>query len=417
MAKSAKPLVLDGRTGEGGGQVVRLACALAAVTSQPIRITNVRGNRAGPRGGGLKSQHVSSIAWLAKATDAKVNGLAVGSHTLDFAPTRPPTALRENKISIDVGSPAASTLLIFQAVLPYLMFAANAAVDGGEIELEIRGGTNVSFSLSWEYLDQVLLPTLEDNFGFRIDRELRKRGWSLGPQTKGHVCFRIRPVELGAKMRLLKPWEKAASDDGFEVQRVLVTILAPTNMHSHLTNALAKGLDDHFPNVDVEFKDPEESGHDSRMYVLLTAYGKTGLRWGRDFLYNRNRKKKTLEKLSSEISLQVVKDLYDEVSRRGVVDEFLQDQLVVFQALAEGESSFRRDEDPVDEDIKSVESRLGRLSIGGERRMRKDKTFEPFGQGSLHTTTARWVACELLPKISWYNKGAVCDGAGISFDD
>lgn len=46
---------IDGRTGEGGGQLVRNAVALAAVISQPIRITNVRGNRgkrSGPRGGG-----------------------------------------------------------------------------------------------------------------------------------------------------------------------------------------------------------------------------------------------------------------------------------------------------------------------------------------------------------------------------
>lgn len=38
---------IDGRTGEGGGQVVRVAVALAALTTQPVRITNVRGNRKG----------------------------------------------------------------------------------------------------------------------------------------------------------------------------------------------------------------------------------------------------------------------------------------------------------------------------------------------------------------------------------
>lgn len=45
-----KPIVLEGRTGEGGGQLVRLAVALAAITSQSVKITNVRGNR--PKGGG-----------------------------------------------------------------------------------------------------------------------------------------------------------------------------------------------------------------------------------------------------------------------------------------------------------------------------------------------------------------------------
>lgn len=50
---ASKPIEIDGRTGEGGGQLVRVAIALAAVSSQSIRITNVRGNRP-PRGGGGK---------------------------------------------------------------------------------------------------------------------------------------------------------------------------------------------------------------------------------------------------------------------------------------------------------------------------------------------------------------------------
>ena len=53
-SKKKKPIQLDGRTGEGGGQLVRIACALAAVTSQPIRVFHVRGNREGPRGGGTR---------------------------------------------------------------------------------------------------------------------------------------------------------------------------------------------------------------------------------------------------------------------------------------------------------------------------------------------------------------------------
>jgi len=52
MAKQ-KLVTLDGRTGEGGGQLVRVAVALAALTGTPIEIDNVRGNRAGKvRGGG-----------------------------------------------------------------------------------------------------------------------------------------------------------------------------------------------------------------------------------------------------------------------------------------------------------------------------------------------------------------------------
>jgi RNA 3'-terminal phosphate cyclase (ATP) len=42
-----KMVVLDGRTGEGGGQLVRIAVCLSALTGTPIRIHHVRGNRGG----------------------------------------------------------------------------------------------------------------------------------------------------------------------------------------------------------------------------------------------------------------------------------------------------------------------------------------------------------------------------------
>jgi RNA 3'-terminal phosphate cyclase (ATP) len=52
-----KIIKLDGRTGEGGGQLVRVAVALAALTGTPLQIDHVRGNRPGGRGGGkLHSQ-------------------------------------------------------------------------------------------------------------------------------------------------------------------------------------------------------------------------------------------------------------------------------------------------------------------------------------------------------------------------
>ena len=38
-------VALDGRTGEGGGQLCRIAVSLAALTGTPIRIDQVRGNR------------------------------------------------------------------------------------------------------------------------------------------------------------------------------------------------------------------------------------------------------------------------------------------------------------------------------------------------------------------------------------
>ncbi|KAM7205318.1 RNA 3'-terminal phosphate cyclase [Rhypophila sp. PSN 637] len=457
---------LDGRTGEGGGQLVRMACALAAVVGQPIRITNVRGNRGGARGGGLKAQHVSAIEWLAKATDASVTGLNIGSHTLEFEPRNKASALQSRSFKITAESPASSTMLIFQAVFPFLLFAGGeTSSSSGDtplpINLEILGGTNVSFSLSYEYLDQVLLPALEENFvGIRVDRELKSRGWSLGKSHHGHVILKIHPLPLGQPLRLRDPQLLSLNNASTPVvETVDITILAPTTMHASLSDALTKDLDELFPNIAINFKLIEESGSEARIYVLLVALSPLiqiqdqnkdnqesssqnsaqtrRHRWGRDILTSTPKKpppKKPKKgsgaaappSLSEKISSQVCKDLYEEVhTTGGVVDEHLQDQLVIFQALAEGVSSFpsistsleQRMEDLTVEDNNGKEKGKRMDQPPQLHKDNKKKTQGPFGEGSLHTTTARWVTNELLPGVTWYNDGRVCQGVGIRMEN
>lgn len=43
--KFPKKVVIDGRTGEGGGQVIRISVALASLTGTALEVDHVRGNR------------------------------------------------------------------------------------------------------------------------------------------------------------------------------------------------------------------------------------------------------------------------------------------------------------------------------------------------------------------------------------
>ncbi|KAF3807342.1 RNA 3'-terminal phosphate cyclase [Colletotrichum gloeosporioides] len=411
----AKTIEIDGRTGEGGGQLVRVAVALASVTSQAVKIIHVRGNRptrSGGKGGGLKAQHVTAIRWLAEATEADVEGLEVGSSTLVFIPRIPPAnALdgksRSIKIAADTG--AASTLLILQAILPFLLYAAESEDEPAPVELEITGGTNVGMSLSYEYLDQVLLPRLQDVFGITIERNLKKRGWSLGPQSRGAICLTIHPLKQGQRLQPLP-----SPEHDFEVRHVDVSMIVPSHMHSDLQNALTKEITAHVPTAEVTFKIVEDSGHDARIYVLLVARSATGLRWGRDILMSTPKKGKQKESIASLVSRRVVRDLAKELSVKGsVCDEFLQDQLVIFQALAGGRTSFPRSPVAEGADAETLQQNVAEPDLG--ERMRRDRTEKPFGQGSMHSQTARWVASEILPGLKWYNKGEICEGVGTSF--
>ena len=49
---------IDGSRGEGGGQVLRTSLALAAITGQAVRLTNIRAGRRNP---GLAPQHLTAV--------------------------------------------------------------------------------------------------------------------------------------------------------------------------------------------------------------------------------------------------------------------------------------------------------------------------------------------------------------------
>lgn len=102
-------IVIDGSEGEGGGQVVRNACALSLVTGTPFRIFNVRGKRKKP---GLMRQHVTAIEAACRIGGGECEGLAVGSSEVTFRPG----SVTPGDYRFAVGT-AGSTALVLQTVL------------------------------------------------------------------------------------------------------------------------------------------------------------------------------------------------------------------------------------------------------------------------------------------------------------
>ncbi len=317
-----------------------------------------------------------------------MTGCTVGSKSFTFRSKLSPLEIRDRNIQVKADSPA-SLLLVFQAILPFLLFAGDRS--GSPITVTIQGGTNVNWSLSYEYLDQVLLPALE-RFGVIVERKLECRGWVHGPQEVGSAKFKFTPLSPG---QLLK--EPAWPTERGAIAHIDVSLLVPSDILQVMRKSLSFELELVFPDITVNFVLVEASKHKTRIYVLLVAHTSTGLRFGRDCLYNGKTKDKNPDELSTEVSQTVVDELDAELRKGGLVDEYLQDQLVIFQALAGGKSNIP-----------------GSLETLTSVRDRVECTDEPFGDGSMHTTTARWVASQLLPQVKWIDRGRICEGAGWS---
>ena len=90
------------------------------------------------------------------------------------------------------------------------------------------------------------------------------------------------------------------------------------------------------PGIEITTPVDENSGNEKRLYLLVVAETLNGFRLGRDWLYDRKLKGSNPEESCETLVSKVVKDLKRELKHGGCVDEYMQDQLIVFQALAVG---------------------------------------------------------------------------------
>jgi len=265
---------------------------------------------------------------LAKAAHAEVKGGHVGSQIFEFTPSDPTVTLQNRQIKIDSDS-AGSSLLVFQSLFPFLLFAADES--DSPITVTIRGGTNVSFSLSYDYLDQVLLPSIESLGVPIVERQMGARGWSQGTRQLGDIEFTFKPVPIGHSLQT-SHWPVLQAHPS--IKKIDITIVVPESLRENLKDALILECSQIFPTVQTQVVINEDSKHKARIYTFLVAHTETGFRFGRDWLYD---KKVTLppDQLATEIAKKVVGDLDQEIRGGRGLDEFLQDQLIIFQALAD----------------------------------------------------------------------------------
>ena len=172
-------VVLDGRMGEGGGQVLRTALSAAMLTGRPVQISNIRGGRNKP---GLFRQHLTCVRAAVAICGGSVEGAELGSSHLSFTPGPVVGA----DYVFDVGS-AGSANLVLQTVLPVLLHAEQPST------VTISGGTHNRNSPPTDDLQHCFIPVLQ-RMGATVDLRLERHGFE--PRGGGKLVCSITPSPL-----------------------------------------------------------------------------------------------------------------------------------------------------------------------------------------------------------------------------
>lgn len=172
-------ITIDGAYGEGGGQILRTALALAMVTQQPLRLTNIRARRKKP---GLLRQHLTAVQVAAEVAQAEVVGASIGAQQLTFIPGQ----IQAGTFACRIGT-AGSTMLVLQTVLPALLYAP------GPSTLWLEGGTHNPFAPPFDFLERAFLPLLQ-RMGARVEAVLEQPGFY--PAGGGKCRVTITPASL-----------------------------------------------------------------------------------------------------------------------------------------------------------------------------------------------------------------------------
>jgi RNA 3'-terminal phosphate cyclase (ATP) len=298
---------VDASYGEGGGQLVRTAVALSAISGKAVQLVNVRAGRARP---GLAPQHLAAVRAVAALCDASCEGLELRSTHLRFSPGTRPAG---GELAVDVGT-AGSVTLVLQALVPVLLAAPKAT------RVVVRGGTDVRQAPSWDYFCRVLLPLLA-RMRLRVHASVARRGYY--PRGGGEVAVEVEPgVPEPLVLRLARgPWRIAGEA---HVANLPVTIA------ERMGSAAAAALGRDAPIETRLLGRAEAIGTGGA--VTLCAQSDTAL-LGASRVAERGVRAETLgEAVGSELAA--------DLQSGATLDVHAADQVLVYAAMAKGESRF-----------------------------------------------------------------------------
>ncbi|MDK2892684.1 RNA 3'-terminal phosphate cyclase [Methanohalophilus sp.] len=306
-------ITIDGSHGEGGGQIVRTAVALSAVTGTPLKIENIRSRRKVP---GLKAQHIAAIKAIAELCDADLKGAVIGSPKLEFIPG----SIVSKDIQIDIPTAGSIGLVLQGLMIPLTKLQRR-------IDITINGGgTYGKWSPPLVYIKNILCPMLAE-MGYEISIRIERNGYYPKGGARVYVSAetlkdgKLAALDLSERGKLLKIDGLAHSSS--DLEKAEVSSREAKSAQEYLSSRYDVPID-----IEATYSECYSTGSG----VTLRAIFENAI-IGADTLGKRGVR-------AEVIGLNTAKKLAEYIDSGASVDVFLSDQLLPYMALADGRSVF-----------------------------------------------------------------------------
>ncbi|OXB66165.1 hypothetical protein ASZ78_012964 [Callipepla squamata] len=316
---------IDGGIMEGGGQILRVSTALSCLLGLPLRVRRIRAGRSQP---GLRPQHLSGLEIVRDLCEGNLEGGEIGSTEITFTPgkIKGGTHIADTKT-------AGSVCLLMQVAMPCVLFAASPS------ELHFKGGTNAEMAPQIDYtvmvgkncfglvhLSCVFKPIVE-KFNFTFNCDIKKRGYY--PQGGGEVVVQMSPVKELSPIDLTERGTVTKIYGRAFVAGALPIKLAK-DMSAAAVRCIRKEIRDLYINIQT-VREPDDQAFGTGSGIIIVAETSTGCLLAGSSLGRRG-------KNADKVGIEAAEILLKNLKHGGAVDDSLQDQLIIFMALAKGVS-------------------------------------------------------------------------------
>jgi len=299
----------------GGGQLLRTAIGLSALTIKPVRIINIRKGKKDSKSG-LRPQHLTAVKVIGEFCEAEIKGLKEGSPEVEFTPKK----LKISDKKIDIGT-AGSIGLLLQALTPLLILNKRSVV------LEMIGGTETKWAPTIQFIKYVTYPLI-NKMDASLSLNIIRHGYY--PKGGGFVTVESKPTKK------LSPF--VCLDRG-EIQNIHVNSVCgslPPHVAERQGQSALRTIQYNCPKVKVSMsyksvKSPS-FGSSITCYAVCeksilggSALGERGIR-------------------AEKVGEMAAEELLDSLKSGAVLDKYMADQILVYLALAEGKSQIRVEE-------------------------------------------------------------------------